>query len=135
MFAPRFFLVNEEGQKFEDSVVPQAIPVIRAGEDQSIPLLGMVDINGMIPPSTKRDVDDAVFGAAVWEKWDPKSERLSIYVGGLSDGYKEVHATSGEKPILKYKTLRIHFIRQGNERTVSEREIKLAEPPYHWVYW
>ena len=135
MFVPQFVMVNEKRQKFEDNVVPQAIPVIQAREDPSIPVLGAVDIIGMIPPSTKPDVDDAVFGVAVWEKWDPKADRFSIYVRGLSDGYKEVPAPSGDKPVTKYKTLKIDFIRRGDERNLSEKEIEPAEPPYEWVYW
>ena len=66
------------------------MPLIQAREDATIPLLGAVNVMGMIPPSTKPDVDDSVFGVATWDKWDPKSDRFSIYVRGLSDGYKEV---------------------------------------------
>lgn len=135
MFVPQFIMVNEEGKKFEDQVIPQAIPLIQAREDQSIPVRGAVDIMGLIPPSTKEGVDDAVFGAAVWEKWDPKSDRFSIYVRGLSDGYKEIPNPNGGKPIVKYKTLRIDYIRRGDDRNINEREIELADPPYEWVYW
>jgi hypothetical protein len=135
MFIPQFVMVNEEGKKFEDQVIPHAIPLIQAREDATIPVRGAVDIMGVIPPSTKEGVDDAVFGAAVWEKWDPKSDRFSIYVRGLSDGYKEIPNPSGGKPIVKYKTLRIDFIRRGDERNINEREIELSDPPYEWVYW
>ena len=72
MFVPEFIMVNEQGQKFQDNVIPQAVPLIQAREDATIPLLGAVNIMGMIPPSTKPDVDDAVFGVATWDKWDPK---------------------------------------------------------------
>ena len=89
----------------------------------------------MIPPSTKPNVDDAVFGVATWEKWDPKSDRFSIYVRGLSDGYKEIPRRSGGKPTVKYKTLRIDFIRRGDDRNLHEKEIQLADPPFEWVYW
>jgi hypothetical protein len=135
MFVPQFIMVNESGQRFEDSVVPQAIPIIQAREDQSIPVLGAVEINGMIPPSTKKDVDDAVFGVAVWEKWDPRADRFSIYVRGLSDGYTEVPGQNGGKPVAKYKTLKIDFIRRGDEHNLNEKEIELAENRYDWVYW
>jgi hypothetical protein len=135
MFVPQFYLVNEKGQKFEDNVVPQAIPVIRAREDESIPVLGAVDVVGMIPPSRKANVDDAVYGVAVWEKWDYKADRYSIYVRGLSDGYRETPAQSGAKPVVKYKTLRIDVIRRGDEHNISEKEIELGQPPYEWVYW
>jgi len=135
VFVPQFIMVNEEGKRFEDSVVPEAVPLIQAREDATIPLLGSVNIMGVIPPSTKPDVDDAVFGVAVWDNWDFKSDRFSIYVRGLSDGYKETPSPSGGKPTVKYKTLRIDFIRRGDERNVHEKEIELNDPPYEWVYW
>jgi hypothetical protein len=135
MFAPQFIMVNEEGKRFEDEVIPESIPIIRARQDASIPLHGAVNVMGIIPPSTKQGVDDAVFGVAVWEKWDPKSDRFSIYVRGLSDGYKEVPNPKGGKAIVKYKTLRIDFIRRGDERNISENEIELNDPSHEWVYW
>jgi len=140
MFAPQFIMVtsdgrNEKGEKFEDSVLPQAIPLIQTREDAAIPVLGAVNIVGMIPPSAKPNVDDAVFGVAVWEKWDPKSDRFSIYVRGLSDGYKEVPSESGGKPVARYKTLKIDFLRRGDEHNISEKEIELRDPAYEWVYW
>ena len=68
-------------------------------------------------------------GVATWDKWDPKADRFSIYVRGLSDGYKEVPAPpSGGKPTVKYKTLRIDFIRRGDEHNL-EREGNLLERP------
>ncbi len=135
MFVPQFIMVNEAGKKYEDQVVPEAVSVIQAREDQTIPLLGAVNVMGMLPPSVKPDVDDAVYGVAVWDRWDPRADRFSIYVRGLSDGYKETPSPSGGKPVVKYKTLRIDFIRRGDERQLSEKEIELADPAYEWVYW
>jgi hypothetical protein len=135
IFVPEFIMVNELGQKFVDNVVPQAVPLIQAREDATIPLLGAVNVMGVIPPSTKPDVDDSVFGVATWDKWDPKSDRFSIFVRGLSDGYKELPAASGGKRTVKYKTLRIDFIRRGDEHDLNEKEIFLNDPPYEWVYW
>jgi hypothetical protein len=135
VFVPQFIMVNEVGKRFEDAVLPEAIPLIQAREDATIPLLGAVNIMGVIPPSTKPHVDDAVYGVAVWDKWDYKSDKFSIYVRGLSDGYKEITPPSGGKPSVKYKTLKIDFIRRGDERAVHEKEIELNDPPYEWVYW
>jgi hypothetical protein len=135
VFLPEFTMVNETGQKFPENIIPQAIPLIQVREDATIPLLGSINIMGTIPPSTKPDVDDAVYGVATWDKWDPKADRFSIYVRGLSDGYKEVPAPSGGKPTVKYKTLRIDFIRRGDEHNLDEREIFLNDPSHEWVYW
>jgi hypothetical protein len=135
MFVPQFIMVNEAGQKLEDTVVPEAIKHIQTREDATIPILGAVNVMGIVPPSTKPDVDDAVFGVATWDRWDATSDRFSIYVRGLSDGYKEFPASSGGKPAVKYKTLRIDFIRRGDDRNLNEKEVQLADPPYEWVYW
>jgi hypothetical protein len=135
MFVPQFTMVNEKDEKFEDAVVPEAIPLIQMREDNTIPLLGAVNVMGFIPPSTKENVDDAVFGVATWNKWDPNADRFSIYVRGLSDGYKEFPAAKDGKPVVKYKTLRLDFIRRGDNRNLHEKEIEPAEPPYTWIYW
>jgi hypothetical protein len=135
MFVPQFIMVNEAGERFEDNVIPEAIPLIQAREDGSIPILGAVNVMGMIPASTKPNVDDAVFGVATWDKWDAKSDRFSIYVRGLSDGYKETPDPNGGKAKVKYKTLKIDFIRRGDDLNLHEREIQLADPAFEWVYW
>ena len=135
MFVPQFTLVTDTGKRYEDSVLPQAIRIIQAREEPTIPLLGAVNIMGTIPPSTKEGVDDAVFGVAVWDGIDPKADRFNIYVRGLSDGYLLVPSPDGDKPVVRYKTLRIDFIRRGDERNLSEKEIQLLDPPYEWIYW
>jgi hypothetical protein len=135
MFVPQFSLVTDTGQRLEDAVIPQAVPIIQAREDASIPLLGAVNIIGIVPPSTKEGIDDAVFGVAVWDGVDPKADRFSIYVRGLSDGYQLVTPPDGGKPVVRYKTLRIDLIRRGDERNLNEKEIQLNDPPYEWIYW
>ena len=109
-------------------MIPQAIPVIQTREDAAIPVLGAVDIIGMIPPSTKPNVDDAVFGVAVWDRWDPKSDRFSIYVRGPLRWLQGSPRGDGGKPTARYKTLKIDFIRRGDEHNLNEKEIELARP-------
>ena len=134
-FVPQFTLVTEGGKRYEEAVLPQAVGLIRAREDASIPLLGAVDVSGVIPPSKKEGVDDAVFGVAMWDNVDPAADRMSIYVRGLSDGYQQVTPPDGGKAVTKYKTLKIDLIRRGDEHNLNEKEILLAEPAYEWVYW
>ena len=132
---PQFTLVTDTGKRYEESVLPAAVKIIQVREDASITLLGAVDVAGVIPASTKEGIDDTVFGVAIWEGVDPHADRMSIYVRGLSDGYKEVPAPDGGKPSVKYKTLRIDLIRRGDARNLNEKEIQLKEPPYEWIYW
>jgi len=134
-FVPEFIMMNEDGKKFPDNVIAQAVPLIQAREDATIPLLGAVNVMGMIPPSTKPDVDDAVYGVATWDTWDARADRFSIYVRGLSNGYRVVPPKSGGKPVRQDKTLRIDFIRRGDEHHLNEKEIYLNDPPHEWIYW
>jgi len=133
-FVPQFTLLTDTKKRYEESVLPNAVPLIKAREDPSIPLLGAVEVAGVIPPSTKEGVDDAVFGVALWEGVDPHADRLQIYVRGLSDGYQETQGADG-KPVVKYKTLRIDLIRRGDARNLDEKEIQLADPAYEWIYF
>jgi len=135
MLVPQFTLVTDTGKRYEDVVLPQAVKVIQGREDPTKPLLGAVDIVGMIPPSTKEGIDDAVYGVAIWEGVDPHADAFKVYVKGLSDGHQVVQPPEGGKPIVRYKTLRIDFIRRGDAKDIKEKEIELLDPPYEWIYW
>lgn len=135
LFVPQFTLITDTGQRVEEAVLPHAVELVRAREDPSIPLLGTVGVVGMIPPTKKQGVDDAVYGVAMWMDVDPKADGYKVYVRGLSDGYQEVPAPDGSKSVTRYKTLRIDFLRRGDERNLNEKEIQLNEPPYEWIYW
>jgi hypothetical protein len=135
MLVPHFTLVTDTGKRYEDIPLPMAVKLIQAREDPTKPLLGAVDIMGMIPPSTKEGIDDAVYGVAVWEGIDPHADAFKVYVQGLSDGYQVIEPPQGGKPIVRYKTLRIDFLRRGDARSVHEKEIELLDPPYEWIYW
>ena len=114
-------MLTDTGKKLEEAVLPNAVRLIKAREDDSIRLLGAVQVAGMIPPSTKATVDDAVFGVALWDNVDPHADRMSIYVRGLSDGHQDVKTPDG-KLVTKYKTLRIDLIRRGDERNLREEK-------------
>jgi hypothetical protein len=135
MFVPQFTLVTDTGKRYEDTVIPQAVKQIQNRENMSYQdLHGAVDIMGIVPPSTKQGVDDAVFGVAVWEGVDARADHLTIFVTGLSDGLKEDSSPDGGKPIIRHKALQIDFIRRGDEHDQKEREILPGEPPYDWTY-
>ncbi len=135
MFVPQFTLVTDNGKRYGDSVLPQAVKNIQAREDPTKDLLGAVTVTGMIPPSTKNGVDDAVFGVAVWDNVDLAANGYKIFVQGLSDGYYEVKPPDDGKPYTRYKAVRIDFARPGDEFKANEREIRLLDPPYEWVYY
>jgi hypothetical protein len=135
-FVPQFTLVTDSGKRYEDRAdLPFAVKLIEAREDKSIPLLDAVNVMGILPPSTKEGVDDAIYGVAIWQGIDPEADGFKVYVRGLSDGYQEIKTPDGAKPEVRYKSLRIDFIRRGDARNLNEKEIELLDPPYEWVYW
>jgi len=134
LFVPQFSMVPDVGVRVEDAVIPKAVELIQTREEPTIPLLGAVNTMGMIPPSTKQGIDDAVFGVAMWDNADARADKFSVYVRGLSDGFKKVDASDG-KPVTKYKTLRIDFLRRGDQFQLKEKEIQLLDPAFEWVYW
>ena len=135
MFVPQFTLITDTGKRYEDTVLPQAVKRIQYREDPSIEnLYGAVDIMGLVPPSTKQGVDDAVFGVAVWENVDPKADRLQVFITGLSNGQRQDPTPDGGKPVIRHKALQLDFIRRGDHFDQKEREITLGEPPYDWTY-
>ncbi len=135
MFVPQFIMVNENGKRFEDEVIPEAIPSSRSGKtprSRSWARWTSSASSRRAPSRTSTTRSSAWPAGTVGIR---KSDRFSIYVRGLSDGYKEFPPESGGKPVAKYKTLRIDFIRRGDEHNLNEKEIQLADPPYEWVYW
>lgn len=136
MFVPQFYLLTDKGQRFPDRVLPQAIEIIRARENPSIPLLGAVSNTGLIPPSTRENVDDAVYGAAVWvlEPEIAHADWLTILVRGLSDGIQVLPGENGQPPSTAYKTLQLDFNRPGDHIDAKEREIRPKDPPFKWTY-
>jgi len=136
MFVPQFTLVTDTGKRYEEAVLPKAVKLIQMREDGSITdLYGAVDIMGMVPPSSRTGVEDAVFGVAIWDGVDPHADKLTVFVRGLSNGNREdPPAEAGGKPVVRYKALQVDYIRRGDEHDLKERDITLAEPPYDWTY-
>jgi len=134
-FVPQFTIVDDKGKRSDDVVLPRAVKNIQAREDPRIDLLGAVNVMGMIPPSTKEGVDDAVYGVAVWDNLDFNADSFKVYVRGLSDGFQVVQPPGDAKPFTRFKALRIDFQRPGDARRPNEREIRLMDPPFDWVYY
>ncbi|MBX6315475.1 MAG: hypothetical protein IRY99_21570 [Isosphaeraceae bacterium] len=141
MFVPQFTLVTDDGRAYPDQVLPQAVRLIEAREGANNtlnPTLGAVSIMGYIPPSDKNGkegIDDAVYGVAVWDvdRAIARSDALTVYITGLSDGSYPETLPDGQQ-VIRYKTLQVNFSRPGDERNLNEKEIRLLDPPYEWIY-
>ncbi len=124
MFVPQFTLITDTGKRYEDTVLPQAVKQIQNREDPSIQnLYGAVDIMGVVPPSNKQGVQDAVFGVAIWEGVDPKADKLQVFVRGLSDGQRQEPTPEDGKPLIRHKALQTRLRPPGRPpRTARTRD-------------
>jgi hypothetical protein len=100
-----------------------------------------------LPPD--KGFPKAVTGVAIWDGTpaDPKqrdekihdlsdSQRFSIFVGGLSNGWVQVDPLAKgkvEAPIIRRKTLQLNFKRSGDRWSLDSREITF-DPPAEWLY-
>jgi hypothetical protein len=133
-FVPQFTLVTDDGKRHESHEIPLAVQKIQNKEDPTRPLLGAVTVIGEIPLSTKEGIDDAVFGTAIWDDIDYRTDSFQIYVRGLSDGYQDTETPDGQR-FTRYKALRLDFTRPGDELNPHSSEIRLGDPPFEWVYY
>ena len=146
-FIPEFVLEGheslDEGQgiskAYADSLIPVAVRDIRLREDPHRRLLNKAEMCRTIAPG------ETLWGVATWEDVDPRIDRFSVYVKGLTNAYKWKDPAEGLQkgdPLgkgrqLRMKTLKINFWRPGDEYFEHEREIRYGIPgevDYEWVY-
>lgn len=139
-FVPGFLLQSIELDKwYPDRVIPAAIGPIRMREDPNRNFATSVEMVRDI------QVGETVWGVATWEDIDPRTDRFSVYVNGLTNAYRWTDDTAKVKPgsplgtgrRLLRKTLKLNFWRPGDEFNPKEREIRYGIPgelDYEWVY-
>lgn len=134
-FAPAFLLHSITTDKwYPDRVIPVAMGPIRLREDPKRQLYDSVEIIRDVQPN------ETVWGVATWEDIDPRTDRFSVYVAGLTNAYPSglspQSGTAQDRRWLR-KTLKIDFWRPGDDLDVEESQIRLGlpgQPPYQWVY-
>lgn len=145
LFVPRFELESYDvGKTYEEKVIPEAVAAIQAREDKNRKLYNTAEMTGEIPPSTK-EVDNTIWGVATWEGVDPRTDRFSITVQGLTNAYRWADAEAGYKagdPIgtgrsYQYQVLKLNFWRPSDPYFQHEDEIRFGMPgevDYSWSY-
>jgi len=139
-FIPEFLLESPEFHKvYADRVIPLAVGPIQQREDPNRKLLTTVEMCREIA------VGETVWGVVTWNNLDPRIDRFSIYIQGLTNAYRwkdEPGVYKKGDPLgkgrrLSRKTLKLNFWRPGDEYAEHEREIRLGIPgevDYEWVY-
>jgi len=151
-FTPVFELASdiEDSQgrrkRYMDRIIPVANKPIAKREHFPLGLLNTVEICGEIPvserPVTGEDgrpagpgIINPVWGVATWEDIDPRTDRFSVFVRGLTNAYRWKDTLEGRK--FTYKTLELRFWRPGDALHQHEREFRFGDPDavdYEWVY-
>jgi hypothetical protein len=134
-YVPAFYLESHEfGLLYPDRIIPLAVAAIQMREDPNRDFYNSVEI--------VRDlkVGETVWGVITWEDVDPRIDRFSIYVNGLTNAYQWEDVpgdATGKGRKLFRKTLKLNFWRPGDEFYEHEKEFRFGipgEPDYEWVY-
>jgi len=158
-FVPKFLLESTElGKAYPDRVIPVALGPIQLREDLRKPTLRELQALGSPLPEKparqfltsveicrKIQVGQTLWGVAMWEDIDPRIDRFSIYVEGLTSAYKwkddpgkyKAGAPLGTYRQFTHKILKLNFWRPGDEFFEHEREVRFGAPgevDYEWVY-
>jgi hypothetical protein len=136
-FYPDFELVTiDKPGVFRDQVLPKVQEAIGQIEDPTgyQELQNSVTIASKpIPPSKPNANPRAVNGVAIWDDVNPDSNRFSIFVSGLSNGWSLAEIPPDNKQIIRRKTLQLNFKRVGDRYYQHSGDIRFV-PPAEWVY-
>lgn len=144
-FIPEFLLHAPEFDKaYPDRVIPLATPGIGRREDAARESRGEF-LNSVTMAKDEIQVGQTVWGIATWESIDPRIDRFSIYVTGLTNAYRwsdepgayTPGATIGTGRRLSREILKLNFWRPGDEFDQNEKEIRYGIPgevDYEWLY-
>jgi hypothetical protein len=155
-FIPTFELVTHDtNMVYRDQILPAAQEAIAQIEDSTGKIKNSVTISrDPIPVSLPNATPKAVTGVAIWT--DPNdinpdddaatrarkeklpkladSNRYSIFIAGLSNGWAETDPVPPEKkPVIRRKTLQLSFRRLGDKYLMKSEAIQFV-PPAQWIY-
>lgn len=162
-FYPHFVLESHDRDRngnriykaYLDRILPTAVAAVQQREDPNRELLTTVEMAGREIPVSSGNVEQSVWGVAIWEDVDPKIDFFSVYVAGLSNAYKWRDPADGvgvDDPPLTgrrfyRKILQLNFWRPGDDIDEHEEEIRFGVPAgkgdlydtegglaYRWVY-
>jgi hypothetical protein len=137
-FIPDFELVTlDKNTVHRDQILPKVQKAIQELEDPTdyLKIKNSVTIAAEpIPVSKPEATPKAVTGVAIWDDVDPDTNRFTIYVSGLSNGWSVTDPIGqNADPVVRRKTLQLNFKRLGDRYYQDSREIQFVSPA-QWIY-
>jgi hypothetical protein len=134
---PKFTLVTDKGDVFEDIILPSAQRAVVLREDPTKPLHNSVTIaKDQIPVTPTEGSPLEIHGVAFWEGGEKlmSAKSFEIFVTGLSNGYVKVEGEQkADDPEMLRKTLRLPFTKPGDIFNPDAKEIRISGSP-SWIY-
>lgn len=134
LFVPEFTLVTQddgEGRAYDDSIIPEAQAAIIRRERRAYQ--NPVEVVAELPPASQdSDLENAIYGVAMWRGVDPETDNFIVYMSGFSSAYRVGRDPEGNTIVLR-KTIAQEYWRPGDRFNESEVEIRRREEP-RWIY-
>lgn len=131
-FFPNFVLRDHEHQfSYLDRIMPAAVAKIHAIElrDPQVRLYDSVTISQVPIEVSTDEVDRSVWGVATWVGVDRRADFLSVYVQGLTNGYRWKDAPNADREYL-FKTLQLNYWRPGDAVHEHQDEFRVGLPTF-----
>jgi hypothetical protein len=136
-FVPEFTLMTmaDQNGKIEiinDTIIPEAEPII--GKREKPAFKNTVDVVQTIPDVTPvgAPAKNVIYGVAMWQGVDPKTDYFTVFMSGFSNGYRVVKGPDG-RSLIERRTIVQEFWRPGDRFDQAEIEIRFKGDP-KWVY-
>jgi hypothetical protein len=138
--APKTEVVNRERREsyerkeYLDRLVPAAMKPIAERERLGATLHDSVSITKVAIPVSDTKVDRSIWGVAIWEDVDARTDFFSVFVQGLTNAYKfedpEGGFKAGDAPgtgrKFTVKNLQLNFHRAGDADFQHEEEVRFG---------
>jgi hypothetical protein len=122
-FFPAFQAEDSNGKVYTAGIYPAAEAAIKAEDGRSI--LGFSAIAGNIKPGEKKR------GMAIFKNVDAASNKLTLYVSGLSGDFKTDKNAEGQL-VTMYRTYKTVYFRPGDQWHVMINPVTLKDSEWVW---
>jgi hypothetical protein len=126
-FLPSFVLAGfDRPATYQESILPSAVERIRQRELPNETLHDSVTIGRVSLKPTSEPEEGKVWGVATWINVDPRTDYFSVFVQGLTNGYRLVDAAGNQQ--RHQRTLRLNFWRPGDAIDPDADSIQFGIP-------